>query len=61
MKRLVMTWNTEDGRLACRWRMLEREGAETVSIPRTRSDEPRKGTFVAAGMSDPNGEVSHAA
>jgi hypothetical protein len=40
MKYLVMTWNTEDGRLACHWRELESKSAEMVSIPYSRSDEP---------------------
>ena len=61
MKYLEMTWNIEDGRLACRRRELKSGSAETVSIPHSRSNEPEPETFVAIGRSGSNGEVNRAA
>jgi hypothetical protein len=61
MKKLVMTWNTEDGRLACRWRELESEKVAAASIPQALSDEPSSCTFRAIRRSGSSVELGNAA
>ena len=38
MRSLVMSWNTKDGRLACRWRELERDSNGILHDP--QPDDP---------------------